>query len=187
MYAILALIACLGVSLAAQCCVPPQWTSQASFLTTVVRNGKPYYNRGTLLMAYDAVRHRIGQYEHVELNSAANTLDIGVLLDFTANRKWVINSKTGKCYTMPLNRKLDDFIGCVSENATLVGSQDSVGFAPNVLRLNTYSMDGPGLREYASFTSDACVPVGDTVRGTIDGSECSPLLRELSAFDWFRV
>ncbi|KAH3864414.1 uncharacterized protein LOC127866868 [Dreissena polymorpha] len=169
MYTILTLLACVGVSLAAQCCVPPQWTSMASFLTAVVRNGKPYYSRGLLSIGYDAVRHRIGQYVSEQINNGANSMAIGVLLDYQANLKWVKDVNSGKCYKMPLNRKLEDFVGCISENATVVGNKDAFGFDSNVMTLNTYSMDYPGLRVYTSLTSDSCVPVGETFSGSIDG------------------
>ncbi|WAQ96742.1 hypothetical protein MAR_029432 [Mya arenaria] len=169
MYTLLLLAGCVAVSMAAQCCVPPQWTSQGSFLTAIVRDGKPYYSRGSLGIAFDAVRKRIGQLENIEINGKTS-LNIGVLLDFMANTKWVVNAQTGDCYKMALNRDTEDFMGCVSENATLVGNQDVVGFGNNDMSLNTYMMDYGNVRVYTSLTSDSCVPVVDTIRGELDGN-----------------
>jgi len=61
-------------------------------------------------------------------------------------------------------------IGVFTDNSTVVGTQDVVGFGDNDMNLNTYMMDYPGVRSYISMTSDNCVPVVDTTRGSVDGS-----------------
>ena len=45
MYSIVALVCCIGVASASLCCVPPQWESQGSFLTTIIYNGVPQVSR----------------------------------------------------------------------------------------------------------------------------------------------
>lgn len=59
----------------------------------------------------------------------------------------------------------------ISDNATVVSEKDVVGLGDNDMTVNTYRLDFPGVAAYISLTSDTCVPVVETIRGSLDGSK----------------
>ncbi|XP_053392815.1 uncharacterized protein LOC128555201 [Mercenaria mercenaria] len=168
MYSIVALLACVSAAAASICCVPPQWEGSHSFVTTIVHNGKPIVSTGYVTMAFDAVNRKIGQYEYITIGNTVQRR-YGVLLDYNSNTKYIINDQ-GRCYKHALNRRKEDFGGCIPDNSTVVGQKDVVGLGDNVMTVDTYRLDFGGVVAYISLTSDSCVPVVETIRGSLDGS-----------------
>ncbi|XP_060562004.1 uncharacterized protein LOC132721675 [Ruditapes philippinarum] len=168
MYSIVALLACIGAAAASICCVPPQWEGTTSFVTTIVHNGKPIVSTGYVSMAYDAVNKKIGQYEYISMGGKPQRR-LGALLDYNTNMKYIINDQ-GKCYKQALNRRAQDFGGCIPDNSTKVGSKDVVGLGDNSMTVDTFRLDYGAVAAYISVTSDSCVPVLETIRGTLDNS-----------------
>ena len=56
-------------------------------------------------------------------------------------------------------------------------SQDSqFGFGLNKMAINSYRINMGDILVSFSVTAAGCIPVLETVRGTLDGSKCNPYL-----------
>lgn len=53
----------------------------------------------------------------------------------------------------------------------MVSERDVVGLGDNDMTVNTYRLDFSSVVAYISLTSDTCVPVVETIRGSLDGSK----------------
>jgi hypothetical protein len=62
---------------------------------------------------------------------------------------------------------------CITDNSTKVGSKDVVGLGDNSMTVDTFRLDYGAVAAYISVTSDSCVPVLETIRGTLDNSKTS--------------
>ena len=58
-----------------------------------------------------------------------------------------------------------------TDNSTKVGTNDVVGLGDNKMTVDTFRLDYGGVVAYISVTSDSCVPVLETIRGTLDNSK----------------
>ena len=65
-------------------------------------------------------------------------------------------------------------LNCVSlsDNATVIGTNNDLGFGTNSVDLNSYKVSYGGvIEDYFSVTAAGCIPVFESFRGTLEGSK----------------
>ena len=69
------------------------------------------------------------------------------------------------------------FSPCVTDNSTYIGSA-MFGVGDESLTVNTWEfyVSYPGLLVKMAVTRDHCIPVAETIKGTIDGGQCVLLI-----------
>ncbi|KAL4240417.1 hypothetical protein ACF0H5_001209 [Mactra antiquata] len=168
MYTIAVLLACVGATWAAGCCIPPQWEATTSFVISMIHNDKLVVAPGYSMMAYDGVNKVLGQYETVYLNSATPR-SYGVLLDYKTNTKYTLNSE-GACYRSTLNRDVAELSGCIPNNATMVSQNIVIGIGSNSMKVDTYKFNFEGSAAFVTVSSENCIPVKEVIRGSLEGN-----------------
>ncbi|XP_011422475.4 uncharacterized protein [Magallana gigas] len=154
------------LSWARGCCVPKQWAGDMGFMVGTNRNGKGGYQAGMVKIFYDARNGKFAEFSKGVVDG--RPFEGGVIMDFETGVQYTFMD--GHCNTTRLSQK-EFKEACIPEEAKAV-SDTHMGTADDSLDVTVYQMARKriGGNSYFTITNKLCVPVGETITGTLPRS-----------------
>lgn len=154
------------LSWARGCCLPKQWTGDMGFMVGTNRNGKGGYQAGMVKIFYDAKNRKFAEFSKGVVDG--RPFEGGVIMDFEAGVRYTFMN--GNCNTTRLSEK-EFREACVPEEAKAI-SDTHMGTADDSLDVTVYQVPrrSIGGNAYFTITNKLCVPVGETITGSLPRS-----------------
>lgn len=154
------------LSWARGCCVPKQWAGDMGFMVGTNRNGKGGYQAGMVKIFYDARNGKFAEFSKGVVDG--RPFEGGVIMDFETGVQYTFMD--GHCNTTRLSQK-EFKEACIPEEAKAV-SDTHMGTADDSLDVTVYQMARKriGGNSYFTITNKLCVPVGESITGTLPRS-----------------
>lgn len=154
------------LSWAQGCCVPKQWTGDMGFMVGTNRNGKGGYQAGMVKIFYDARNRKFAEFSKGVVDG--RPFEGGVIMDFETGVQYTFMD--GHCNTTRLSQK-EFKEACIPEEAKAV-SDTHFGTADDSLDVTIYQIARKriGGNSYFTITNKLCVPVGESITGTLPRS-----------------
>lgn len=151
------------LSKARGCCLPKQWTGDMGFMVGTNKNGQGGYQAGMVKIFYDARNRKFAEFSKGVVDG--RPFEGTVIMDFETGVQYTIMN--GQCNTTRLSPK-EFKEACIPEEAKAL-RDTHMGTADDSLDVTLYQLARRkiGGNSYFTITNKLCVPVGETITGTL--------------------